>query len=197
MPCDNIAAVQVSSKSPLTLGRASAGGKEKRVRTNLALDGRVCPGSWPRKASQCPYSDGSQRLRDTPHDVCVRPKKNLRGQGLPELYERKSTILHTTTNRRNQPKDLTGRSNARVPMKKVKLSWFDSAFVTASGSPRRSTKQRTVSGQSPARPRQRPLRNPPEPSDEVNARKRKRPKRQQRAVLRTDLPIQRMTAPKE
>jgi hypothetical protein len=79
-------------------------------------------------------------------------------------------------------------------MKEVKLSWLDSAFVTASGSLRRSTKQRTVSGQSPARPRQHPLRNPPEPSDEVNAREKKRPERQQRAVLRTDLPIQRMTA---
>lgn len=77
-------------------------------------------------------------------------------------------------------------------MKEVKLSRLDSAFVTASGSLRRSTKQRTVTGQSPARPRQRPLRNPPEPSEE-NARK-KRPERQQRAVLRTDLPIQRMTA---
>ena len=136
------------------------GGKEKRVRTNLALGGRVCPGSWPRKASQCPYSDGSQRLRDTPHDVCVRPKKNLRGQGLPELYERKSTILRTTTNRRNQSKDLTKRSNASVPMKEAKLSWLDSAFVTASGSLRRSTKQQTVGGQSLARPRQRPSRIP-------------------------------------
>ena len=122
------------------------GGKEKRVRTNLALSGRVCLGIRPQKASQRPYSGGSQRLRNTPHDVCVRPKKNLRGRDSQSLYGRKSTILHTKINRRNQSKDQTERSNARVPMKEVKLSWLASVFVTASGSLRRSTKQRTASG---------------------------------------------------